>query len=153
MKKITSITLERKPDYDADLSFLGTFDNEAKDKFAIEHEPNNPRTFNWFNPQPGTVETKEQAKQVYDRMMAYNDSQWGMCSIRAVAKVQVSDDGKHWLSHEITSGGLYGIEDDMEREDYKEIEQEEISQLVLSLKEFGFTDEEIKAAKVENNAV
>lgn len=153
MKKITSITIEHRPDYDADLSYLGTFDKEAKSPFAIEHEPSNPRVFHWFNPQPGTCETKEDAQRVYERMMGYERGQRGMCSIRAIAKVQVSEDGKHWLSHEITSGGLYGIEDDMEREDYKEIEQEEISQLVLSLKEFGFTDEEIKAAKVENNAV
>lgn len=82
-------------------------------------------------------------------MMGYERGQRGMCSIRAIAKVQVSEDGKHWLSHEITSGGLYGIEDDMEKKgDYADIEREEMAQLVASLKEFGFTDEEINAVKV-----
>ena len=149
MKRISSITIERKPDYDADLSFLGTFDNEPKDKFAIEHEPNNPRVFHWFNPQPGTVETKEQAQQVYERMMGYENGQWGMIGIRAKAEIQTSEGGNSWFCNDVESGGLWGIDDDSEESYLKEIEREQLDELKDVLLELGFTKEEIDKAVKE----
>lgn len=147
MKKIISFKVERTPDYDADLSFLGTFSNEAKSELAIEHKPNDSRSFNWFNPEPGTCETLEHAKQQYDRLIAYEDGQWGMVSVCAIAQIQTSDDGKTWLCNTIKSGGLYGVEDDMADADYKDIETEEAEQLISALKSLGFTREEIEEAQ------
>jgi hypothetical protein len=147
-KKITKITLKRELDTDPDLSWIGTFDNEAKSEFAIEHEPDNHRTFNWFNPQEGAVENKKQAKRDYDRMMAYENGHWNMIGIKAVAEVQTSENGREWLINHISSGGLWGIESDSDEEYKKEIEQEQLAELTDALLAFGFTAEEIKNAEI-----
>ena len=144
MKKIYSFKIVRVPDYDADLSYLGTFDDVAKSDLAVEHEPGNPRVLHWFNPQPGTVETKDQAEQVYDRMVAYEKGEWGMVSVKAIATIGTSDDGKVWLSNEIQSDGVHGVEDDMDSAD---IETEEAEQLISTLKSLGITREEIEEAQ------
>ena len=151
MKKLISITIERRPDYDADLSYLGTFDDNAKSDLAIEHEPNNHCVFHWFNPQPGTCETKEDAQKIYKRMMDYERGEWGMCSVRAVAEVQTSSTDSCWTRHEIASSGLYSIEDDGDGNYFDEIGNDQLAELHGSLKDFGFSDDEINAVEVTKN--
>lgn len=149
MKKINKITIERIPDYDADLDWIGTFDREPKSDLAIEHEPDNNRTYNWFNAQKGTCETKAQARREYERMLAYNRGDWGMIGIKAKAETAISIGQGNWKLDTITSGGLWGIETDTDEKYYKEIEQEQLSEVKDYLKEYGFTDEDINNAPVE----
>jgi hypothetical protein len=148
MKKINKIIIRHIPDYDADLDWIGTFDREPQSEFAIEHEPDNNRTYNWFNPQKGAVENKKQAKRDYERLLAYDRGDWGMIGIKAEAHIACSLDGKTWKLDTITSGGLWGIETDADEKYHNEIEQEQLAELKDYLKEYGFTDEEIEKAEV-----
>lgn len=147
-KKITKITLKRELDIDADLSWIGTFDSEAKSEFTIEHNPDDNRTYNWFNPQDGACENKKQAKRDYNRMMAYENGDWNMIGIKAVAEVQTSENGREWLVNRISSGGLWGIESDSDEEHKAEVEREQLAELTDALLAFGFTAEEVKSAKI-----
>lgn len=153
MKKISSISIIQDPDYDADMSDLGTFGPEPKDKFAVNHHKAqgfaNRNTFEWFNPQPGICETKKDALSIYERMMDYEKGNWYMLSISATAHIQTSQDGKTWKLDKITSGGLYGIESDADESDKKEIASDQLQELKTTLQEFGFTKEEIDAAPIE----
>jgi hypothetical protein len=142
MKKINKIIIEHIPDYDADLDWIGTFDNEPKSEFAIEHDVGNPQTYSWFNPQNGAVENKKQAKEDYKRMLAYENGDWGMIGIKATAEVYTSQNGREWKIDKITSGGLWGIETDSSLEYKIEVEKDEEADLFETLKEFGFTDKD-----------
>lgn len=145
MKKINFIRIKREPDINADLSYLGTFDEEAKSPFAIEHEPHNPRVLHWFNPQEGTCETKKHARQAYNRILAYERGEWEMISVRAVAEIQTSDvaDARYSIVNTIASAGLYGLESDADPADFKEVEREQLAELASILLVLGFTQEEI----------
>lgn len=146
MKKIQSITIDTIPDYDADMSYLGTFSDEQKGKFAIEHEPGNPRTLKYFN--ADNVENMKQAKDNYDRMMDFEHGRVQNLSIRAEAEIRTSTDGgKTWLCNTIKSGGLYGIEDDSDPSYFREVEAEQMAELTDALKSLGFSDDEIKNAQ------
>ena len=145
MKKIAKIEVEVIPDYDADLSYLGTFDAEPKGEHAIEHEPNDPSTHNWFNCQTGM---EEYAQREYERMLAYDRGEWGMVGVKAVAEIQISDDGKNWLCNEVASGGLWGIENDGGEDYIKEVGRDQVSELRDMLLELGFTAKEIGAVEV-----
>ena len=143
------------PDNDADLSCLGTFDSEAKSDYAIEHEPDNSRTLNWFNPQETSGDTprnlKKYAKKNYERIISYERGNWYMIGIKATAEIATGPQaGKGYgLITKVSSSGWWGIESDQEPGDFKEIEDDQKAELVDLLKERGFTDAEINAAPVE----
>ena len=141
MKQRNKITIKRIPDYDADLSWIGTFDNEAKDEFAIKHDESNSRTYNYFNPQKGAVTSKKEAMEDYKRMMAYENGEWGMIGIKAFAEIATSQDGKIWQLNTISSGGLWGIEDDSDEKYLMEEENNQLTDLRDVLAELGFTGE------------
>lgn len=146
MKKINKIAIKRIPDYDADLSFLGTFDSEKKSEFAIEHEPDDHRTHNWFN--PGNAENKKDAQKDYERMMEYERGSWRMIGIRAEAETALDIGAGNWKIDHLTSGGLWGIEDDSEEKYIKEVEDEQLEELKGYLLEYGFTQEQIDSAEI-----
>lgn len=154
MKKINKITIKYLPDYDADLSYLGTFDNEQKSEYAINHEPDNSRVFNWFNPQETTGDTprnlRKYAKQNYERIMQYERGNWSMYGIKAEAKIATDAGYESWLLNEITSGGLWGLESDMDDASFKQVEDEQLDELKDVLRQIGFTDKEINATPIEN---
>lgn len=154
MKKIKKITLKRVPDYDADLSYLGTFDPQAQSDYAIAHEPDNNRTFNWFNPQNVEGDTprnlRKYAKQDYERMMAYENGHWHMMMVKAEAEIATSEKGNSWLINKVSSGGLWGLESDSDESYFKEVEDEQMAELKDLLLELGFTAEDIAKAPKES---
>jgi hypothetical protein len=147
MKKINKIIIKHIPDYEADLSWIGTFDDEPKDEFAIKHNGGREQ-YAYFNPQKGAVENKKQAKRDYERMMAYDRGEWGMVGIKAEAETAISIGNGCWKLDTITSGGLWGIETDADEKFHNEIEQEQLAELKDYLKEYGFTDSDIEKARV-----
>jgi hypothetical protein len=147
MKRINKITIKRVPDYDCDLSWIGTFSNTAESDLAIKHEGGR-NSFEWFNPQPGACENKGQAQRDYDRMIAYDNGEWSMLGIKAEAETVIEIGGGNWKLDTITSGGLWGLESDSDEKYLKEIEAEQLAELKGYLKEYGFTDGDIKNAPI-----
>lgn len=76
-----------------------------------------------------------------DRLEQYNDGQFSFIGIRADADVVVDNTVQH-----ITSGGLWGIEDDSTREYLKTIEEEQMAELKGQLLALGFSKRAISKA-------
>ena len=148
MKKINKITIEHIPDYDADLSWIGTFSNKAESEYAIKHEGDR-NSYKYFNPQKGACESKKQARKDYERIMDYDKGNWSMLGIKATAETAIDIGQGCWKLDKITSGGLWGIESDAETIYHEEEEQNQLSELKDYLKEYGFSDEEINHAPIE----
>ena len=152
MKKINKITIKHIPDDDDDLSYLGTFGNN-KGEYGIEH--NGERgSYPYFNAE--NVSNMKEAKQNYETMMKYERGDLYSIGIKAEAEIHTQQDGNSfWKIDKITSGGLWSIEQGYknDQEDIESIEQEQLEELKLTLKEFGFTDEEINKADIikDNN--
>lgn len=155
MKKIESIEYATLVDEFADLSYIGTFDDKPKDKFAINHKERNGsrNCYEWFNPQPCTCENLEQSEQAYGRMMDHERGDWQPISIRAIAHVRTSTDGISWQGHDIESPGLWGIESDSDKSYLDEVKCDQFRKLAESLREFGFsqTDLDDPAITIINN--
>ena len=136
-KQINKITIERLLDEYSDLSWLGEFSDKPKNDFAIEHDPNNHRTYNYFN--SCNAESKEQAEQDYKLMMEYENGSRYLIGIQAKAEIQLGNQ-----TQTIKSYTLWGI-DSEEAESYiREIELEQIKDLTEQLMLLGFSFDEIE---------
>jgi len=83
-------------------------------------------------------------------MIAYDRGDWGMIGIKAKAEINTWQEPNTWKKIDtITSGGLWGIENDQKPENYKDIENDQLDELKATLKEFGFTEEQINSAPIE----
>ena len=87
----------------------------------------------------------------YERMERLQRGDWGYLGIRAVAEIAISNDphkrtNTSWTVQEITSGGLYGVESDSNKEYLVEIEQEELFGLREQLTALGFSKRAIATA-------
>lgn len=144
MKRIDKIIVNKIPDYDCDLDWLGKFSND-KGRFAIKHNGGR-NSLPYFNAE--NVENMKQAKQNYKQMMKFETGELYMIGIKCTARIATSEDGKTWLINSVSSGGLWGIEQGYKGDD-KDIEstiEEQGEELEKVLKEFGFSDKEIKEA-------
>lgn len=143
-KTIESIRVERVADQYPDLSYLG----EYSDTPAAVHIDRQARgdmrrgQFRYFNLGTGDAEYIEAD---YAKMEEYQDGGWNMLGIRAVAEVLVNG-----TLHTLRSAGLWGVQSDSDESYLVEIGNEQIDELADTLKEFGFTVAEIKAAGVLN---
>lgn len=77
-----------------------------------------------------------------DRLRGYERGAFGYIGIRAKAIVRLNGD----LTQTITSGGLWGIEDDSDDDYLKSVAEEEKAALVSELLAMGFTQEQIDKA-------
>jgi hypothetical protein len=73
-----------------------------------------------------------------DRYQQYQNGDFAFIGIRSEAEIVV-----HGVCQVITSGGLWGIESDSDRQYQTEIEQEEVDQLKAMLQSLGFSDSEL----------
>lgn len=149
--KIDKITIRREVDTCPDLSYLGTFSNNPG-KFPIEHEPNNPRSYPYFNAE--NVDDLKQARQNYDRVMRYDSGDICDYGITARATVHITGPGipaGNALLQEITSGGLWGLASDGTPADFAEVERGQLDQLITPLQALGFSTRAINT--VIHNAV
>lgn len=148
MKKINKMIIKREIDQNPDLSYLGEFSSE-RGKFAIEHEPNDNRSYPYFN--ADNVENMKHAKQNYKRMMKYENQE--LCDYGVIAEAEILIRQKGYISYSLIqtlkSSGLWGLVSDGTEADFKEVEKEQLEELKDILKEFGFKDSEINKAKVE----
>ena len=94
----------------------------------------------------GTKNFYKYGMEDYRRMEALNDGEFNFLGIGAEAEVLNSTNEKEWLINTLASGCLYGIESDAGEKYHKEVEQEQLGELEKILKEYGFSDEEIKEA-------
>lgn len=155
MKKITSITIKEKEDYDPDLSYLGEISHKKTyDKHWIPINPDN-LSEGWFSPcnhlpyNPNSGITREEAiKYAYEdlhRLLSYGRT-WWTNGIKITARFAISDDeGKHWANDE-RSESLWGIESDCDKKYKQEIIEDLKQELKEQLIEFGFTEDAIASA-------
>ena len=147
MKRIEKITIERIPDYDSQLDYLGTFSDEAGE-FAVKHEGERGQ-YAYFN--ADNVENMKQAKQNYDRVMQYEKGNILDYGVKATAEITTGN--KNWrLLNKISSGGLWGMSSDTDDSEFESEEQNQLDELTDVLIDFGFTKQEVKAAKIERGA-
>lgn len=133
-KKINKIIIKHILDTDPDLSFLKQ-DYRGADVTEEENE-----------------RYQEQDKK---RLESYGYT-WEMIGIKAVAEIHITSNS--WSPpqtqiHEISSGGLWGVESDSGPERFSEIEQEELNDLSETLQEFGFSKDEIDKAPMQQKEV
>jgi hypothetical protein len=76
-----------------------------------------------------------------DRLRQYRDGQFAFIGIRVLADVQVEN-----TIQTLSSGGLWGIEDDSDESYLRDVEREELSDLRDVLYQFGFGKRAITAA-------
>jgi hypothetical protein len=109
MKTISKIEIRHLFDETPDLSFLGQYSDQWQEG-AIERENTGSRKYKYFIPT-----NNECAQQDYERMEAYNDGGWNMMGIRAQAEIHTSSNGTDCLINRVSSGGLWGIESDSDK--------------------------------------
>ncbi len=89
---------------------------------------------------------RENARKDYERMEAYNASEWSFIGIRAVAHIVIRHPSSDlWISQTITSGGLWGIESDSDESYLRSVEKEQLGELRGILHELGFSTRAIAA--------
>ena len=142
-KKISKIVVKRIPDYDSDLSYLGTFGKD-KGRFGIEHS-SDPQQYPYFN--ADNVENMKEARQNYDRIMQYEKGNIMDCGVMAEAEIMTQKEGNdYWKIDHITSGGLWGLSSDSGNQYFQDEAKNQLAELAETLAEFGFSQKEIKQA-------
>ena len=161
--KILSIKVERMTDENPDTSLIGEYTDQPDDwaicrccgeylaKCGEEHEtPPKGREFRFFKPyaggeKEGTEEYQKYGKQDYDRMEGLNAGHWWFIGIGAKAQVVTTKTGAG-VVQTITSGGLWGIESDSDNAYLRQVEDEQLTELVEELKRLGFGERQIDKA-------
>ncbi len=114
--ELISIDREIIHDHDPDYSYLEQDYKDCTEKDAILY--------------------KAQDKKRFDALM---NGQWSFIGMRAEAKIRING-----ILQTISSGGLWGIEDDSGEEYLQEIYEEEKEELKTMLLELGFKKEDLK---------
>jgi hypothetical protein len=153
-----------------DLSYLGQFtsrkDVEAMDRRTeLDDPPGRGEHLYWMpgkdpeevakwyekNENKSPAEAAQiallQAREDYELHKRFSSGELCMYGLGFKAIVGVSDDGKQWLTQELSSGGLWGIESNSGEDYFLEVLAGQWAELVDVLHEFGFTDEQIAAAE------
>lgn len=105
----------------------------------IVHPDTDP-DISWLEPDAGRYadcDPEERARyerQDAERLAALSRGDWGFIGIRAEAVVYVNGVRQH-----ITSGGLWGIEDDSSRDYLRSVGQEQADELARILGSMGFS--------------
>ena len=61
----------------------GGFGSEPESPYAIRHEPDDPNTFDWYNP-PEHVSSSEEAEELYQKVLGYG-VEWGLFCVHVEA--------------------------------------------------------------------
>ncbi len=131
---IESITIKRKVDDDPDLSYLDL--KEDSNEWGKNWDHVSTEEKNKVIAQYGSLYNADKAYYEQDkkRLKAYGGS-WYMLGIvaHAVIKIPIQRQPNNFKLQDINSGGLWGIESDSEESYFKEIEQEQIKELLSYL--------------------
>jgi hypothetical protein len=95
-------------------------------------------------------EVRKYVRQDYERMQSLNRGDWCFIGIRAEAKIGIPA-GKigrqdYIAIQEITSGGCWGYESDMQQSGFEEAENEQLAELKDQLFGLGFSKRAVSAA-------
>jgi hypothetical protein len=166
---INSVTIERAIDYSPDTSFLGDYTARANDgsidrrnemyvgdisraESLIEPKHALGRSeYAYFTPYAGgekypSKDYKKSGIQDYNRMESLNAGAW--CFVGIIAKAEIVVNG---ISQTITSGGIWGIESDSDKEKIQSIAKDELDNLRDTLLALGFGKRAIEYAIKKNN--
>lgn len=160
--KINSVRIERQPDYDADLSYLGEFKDdfesgqcaiirlgqhagEFADDVPSDQLPPTCREYRYFIPEMTGKQTgnMDSPKQDWRRMEDYSAGRWSMLGI--IAKAEMWNPATH-VCQTIRSGGLWGVESDSGADCLAEIERDELAGLRAELLAAGIGERAIAHA-------
>jgi len=123
----------------------------------------NNREYRYFNPSFNYIDkqgkplsgntpedVRKYTRQDYERMERLNAGDWGYIGIRAeaevISNVQGTDDKWHGVVQRVSSGGLWGIESDSDRDHLESVEKDELANLRDELKALGFSSRAISTA-------
>ena len=135
---IESIKIKHVLDEDPDTSWMGEFSDDPEEG-AIDHSERegSSRSLKYFNPA-----NPEYAEQQYKRMIELEHGHFSFIGIIAEANILIPQ-GDHFICQKLSSGGLWGIENDSadsyinEEEDNQLDELKEVlSSLNVNLKNF-----------------
>lgn len=156
-KTLKSITIKHYIDDNPDTSFLGEYSNRRA-KFSFDRKvlgDMGRNEYRYFNPGINPLEGKTQSErkelykyalQDYERMESLNKGNWWFIGIKAEATIIINN-----VIQTISSGGLWGIESGSDRDYIKDIEKEELNNLVEQLKELGFSESEIAEIEIDED--
>ncbi|MBE3042558.1 hypothetical protein IMZ48_08260 [Candidatus Bathyarchaeota archaeon] len=138
---LVSVQVEHKPDECPNLDHLGTYSNEPgpADR-TVDRGERGPREYRYFIAANSSEETgnSDSVQQDYWRMEAYNNQQWYMMGVYAVAEVRTpTPQGGYSSTQHIRTPGLWGIESDSGTDYIKEVGQEQLDDLREHLGHFG----------------
>ena len=124
-------------------NLIQIMENVINEKFEEHDCPHYHREYNYFKPEArgekeGSPEYQEYGKRDFERMENLNNGEWSFIGIVAVAEVRTlhSENPRTERVHEITSGGIWGVESDS-GEYLLELAQEELDDLKSELEQFG----------------
>lgn len=86
-----------------------------------------------------------------ERLGAYRRGEFGFIGVRAVASLRIgpiSSDGRVSILEEVTSPGLWGIEDDSDADYLRDVGAEEVSTLTGMLEALGFGPRDLPEVEV-----
>lgn len=147
-KCIRRVILERDLDDCPDLSWIGCYKNQpGPDDRTIDRKERGDmgrHEYRYFIAANSAKDTgcETSVEEDYQRFEAYNRNDWQMVGVRAVAEVQLAENGP---IQRITSGGLWGIESDA-GDYFRTVENEQLAELRNELELLEFTTDEIDEA-------
>lgn len=154
MKKILEVKVEAVLDEDPDLSFLGEYTNTWEEG-AIE-TGRDGGYFRYFVPALTGEQTgnPDSPQEDFDRMEAYNRSDWHMVGVRASARIAINpgrpaSQTQYTVLEDITTPGVWGVESDGGDDYLEELGGEELESLKDLLGELGFSTDELAEAFAE----
>ena len=98
----------------------------------------------------GVEKVRQWIKEDHQRIRAYDNGEFFVIGIRAVATVlHTYDDTNAGSLHEISTAGLWGIETDSDEDYFTDVGQEELADLKGIIADMGIGAEEFDALTVE----
>ena len=145
--------------YDAVGELIDSIDDcdcgERGDMSSREYRYFNP-SFNYVDkqgkalPENTPEEVRKYVRQDYERMERLNAGDWCYIGIRAetevISNTQGTGDKWHGVVQRVTSGGLWGIESDSDRDYLESVERDELANLRDELTALGFSKRAISTA-------
>lgn len=146
MKKINKIVLKRIIDDDLNIEYLKTDYTYANRQLTIIKSMRysqadckkytHKKVLSWII-------------QDHKRYNKFNNGELCQYGIKAEAEINTSIGGGNWLINHVSSGGLWGIDEDSGNSYFDEVQKEQLEDLKILLKELGFTQEQINKTPVE----
>lgn len=136
--ELENVTIQSVPDPNPDLSHLGEYRDEpgpearTVDRAERGDQGHGERRFFVAANSPEDTGNPDSVEQDYERMEAFNKSEWSVLGIRAEAAVTVNG-----VRQTVTSGGLYGVASDTSAEHLEQVAREELAELRDALRELG----------------